>query len=158
MNPLTLIATLAAVAGLTAAAWGVRRLLWPRLCPLCAGVSATWIGLLALHAAGVPIDPRLPALLMGGSVVGLAGLGERALAPRGTHLLLVWKTGFVLVGVGTAMLLLQSAWAPASFAALLLAALLVMPWLPQRHAPLRAPAPAPTTAPAALMEQLKGCC
>jgi hypothetical protein len=97
---------------------------------------------------------RLPALLMGGTVVGLAGLGERALTVSGGQILLLWKTVFVLVGMATAYLLLQSAWAAATGGSLLLAVLLAMVWLPAR----RAPASLPTRRSARLLEQLKHCC
>ena len=43
---------------------------YPALCALCAAVSASWIGMLALRMLGVGVDPVILALLMGQSVVG----------------------------------------------------------------------------------------
>lgn len=154
MTTLMLTATLASIAGLTALTALVRRAALPALCPLCAGVSGTWMGLLALHAAGVAVDLRLPALLLGGSVVGLAGLGERALAGRTPGAVLAWKTAFVAAGVGTAYALLLAAWVPLAGGALLLGALLFVPW---RVVP-RPAAGTATEGRADLLAQLKNCC
>lgn len=149
-----LIATLAGIAALTALAWGLRRALWPRLCPLCAGVAGTWIAMLAAHLAGMELDLRLPALLLGGSVVGLAGLGEAALTGRAPGVVLAWKTAFVATGFACAYALLLEAWMPAALGGALLAALLGAPWL----LPARTTAGAPTAGQARVLAALKNCC
>ncbi|MBI4080998.1 MAG: hypothetical protein HY423_00165 [Candidatus Lambdaproteobacteria bacterium] len=146
--------TLASMLVLTALAWFLRRAALPRLCPLCAGVAGTWIGLLVAHAAGAAVDLRLPAILLGGSVVGLAGLGERALAARPPLAVLAWKTAFVATGFATAYALLIPLWASFAFGMALLAALLTVPWLLAR----RATSEPPSDTQASLLVQLKNCC
>lgn len=81
---------------LTAAASLATRLVPFRVCALCVGVAGTWGGLLALRASGVPLDPVLPAVLMGGSVVGIAYVLERRL-PHGRSPL-AWKATFIPIG------------------------------------------------------------
>lgn len=51
-----------------------------RFCVICASVSLTWIGLLALLRFGLFRDPVIIALLMGESVTGLYYLCEKRLA------------------------------------------------------------------------------
>jgi hypothetical protein len=154
MTTAALALTLASIAVLTALAWRVRRTALPRLCPLCAGVAGTWLALLAAHWAGVALDLRLPALLLGGSVVGLAGLGEAALAGRTPDAVLAWKAGFVLTGFATAYALLLAAWPGVAAGGVLLAALLGLPWL----LPARGAAESPTQRQSGLLAQLKNCC
>ncbi len=154
MTTVLLTATLASIGVLTGLAWLLRRAVLPRLCPLCTGVAGTWIGLLAAHGAGVALDLRLPALLLGGSVVGLAGLGEAALAGRAPGAVLAWKTAFVITGFGTAYALLLAAWPGVAAGVGLLAALL---WVPWRRLPASVPADRPQRQ-AALLAQLKNCC
>jgi len=146
--------TLASIMVLTALAWLLRRAVLPRLCPLCAGVAGTWIGLLTAYAAGVTLDLRLPALLLGGSVVGLAGLGEAALAGRAPGAVLAWKTAFVAIGFGTAYALLLPVWPGVALGAALLTTLLALPW---RIAPRSTVRPG-TDGQERLLAQLKNCC
>ena len=42
------------------------------ICPICAGVALTWIWLILAYFTGYNFDPMVIAMLMGGSVVGLA--------------------------------------------------------------------------------------
>jgi len=154
MTTLLLTTTLASIGALTALAWALRRAVLPRLCPLCTGVAGTWIGLLAAHGAGVALDLRLPALLLGGSVVGLAGLGETALAGRAPGAVLAWKTAFVVAGFATAYALLLPVWPGVAAGAALLAALL---WLPWRRSPASLPDAGPSRR-QELVAQLKNCC
>jgi hypothetical protein len=154
MTTLLLATTVASILLLTALAWLARRAVLPRLCPLCAGVAGTWIALLAAHWAGWLVDLRLPALLLGGSVVGLAALGEKALGGRSPNAVLAWKTAFVVAGFATAYALLLGAWFGVALGGAVLMALLALPWL-------RAPAAGEASAPQrreALMAQLKNCC
>jgi hypothetical protein len=154
MTTVLLSITLASILALTLLAWLVRAALWPALCPLCAGVAGTWMALLAAHWAGVALDLRLPAVLLGGSVVGLAGAGEKALAGRSAGAVLAWKTAFVTTGLATAYLLLAAAWAGAAGGGVLLVALMALPRLV-------GPPRAGTDLPAGernLLAQLKNCC
>lgn len=65
-------------------------------CAFCAGVSLTWLWLVIARSAGVAIDPLIPAILMGGSVVGLSYLVEKKLSSNRQPL--YWKLSFVPVG------------------------------------------------------------
>ncbi|HKI96999.1 MAG TPA: hypothetical protein VKB51_00860 [bacterium] len=170
MTTLLFVTTFASIGLLTAIAWALRRAVLPRLCPLCAGVAGTWIGLLVAHRLGVAVDPRLPAVLLGGSVVGLAGLGERALAGRSPTSVLLWKTAFVLVGFATAYALLLGAWLGAVGGGVVLAGMLGAPWLGRATAqgaapPVQVRPGGPALAPEgagerreALLAQLNNCC
>ena len=146
--------TLASIFALTALAWLLRRVLPPRLCPLCAGVAGTWMGLLGAHWAGLEVDLRLPALLLGGSVVGLAGAAERVLAGRTPDFVLAWKTAFVTAGFGTAYAVLLPAWPAVALGVVLLATLLGVPWLTAPGAADRAQ----NDGQARLLSSLKNCC
>jgi hypothetical protein len=154
MITLSLSATLASILILTTLAWLLRRAVLPRLCPLCAGVAGTWIALLAAHWTGMELDLRLPALLLGGSVVGLAGLGEAALAGRSPGAVLAWKAVLVTTGFATAYALLLPVWSGVVAGAALMAALLAVPWL---IAPPSS-AGAGTEGQASLLAKLKNCC
>ncbi len=77
------------------------------ICPICVGVSSLWLGLSAAVAWGylsastylIPI-----AMLMGGTVVGIAYLGEKRCLWAAQHPQ-KWKTLVVLIGMPTAYLL-----------------------------------------------------
>lgn len=154
MEIVMLAAALTSIGVITALAWLVRRAVLPRLCPLCTGVAGTWIALLAAYGAGVELDLRLPALLLGGSVAGLAGLGEAALAGRPQGPVLAWKTAFVTAGFAAAYALLLAAWPGVVAGAAALAALLAVPWLAARRSSVGAVGDDR----ASLLAQLKDCC
>ena len=82
------------------------------VCPICILVSGVWIVLLVLMRIGYEVDPAFPAMLMGGSVVGIAytlGLGK-------------WqKFVFIPVGFLAMWSLLASAWLLALLAVLVCA-------------------------------------
>ena len=155
MSTVLLGITLLSILALTALAWLLRRVMLPRLCPLCAGVAGTWMGLLAAHwTGGDMVDLRLPALLLGGSVVGLAGVGERLLTARGPGAVLAWKTAFVVTGFATAYALLLPAWPAVALGGALLPALLGLPRLVT-------PGASPTGVSdrqAQVLSSLKNCC
>lgn len=94
--------TLASILILTALAWLLRRWFAGWLCPLCAGVAGTWMALLGAHSLGYPVELHLPAILLGGSVVGLASQGDQWLPERGETFRLAWKTLFVAAGFASA--------------------------------------------------------
>jgi hypothetical protein len=158
MTTPTLAITVGAILLLTALAWLLRRAVLPRLCPLCAGVAGTWIALLGVHWAGVELDLRLPALLLGGSVVGLAGLGEAALAGRSPGATLAWKTAFVVTGFATAYALLLSAWPGVALGAVALLALQAVLWLPGLRTANAEPTGSASARRMSLLTQLKNCC
>ncbi|HXF44389.1 MAG TPA: hypothetical protein VNK70_02925 [Candidatus Paceibacterota bacterium] len=75
-----MIYALILIAAFTGLTWFANRVFPFRICPICAGVSLTWILLSAGVLGGVlPIsDYELTiAMLMGGTVVGIAYQGEK---------------------------------------------------------------------------------
>lgn len=100
--------TTVSILAITALVWLAEKNLPLGVCPICAGVSATWIGLIALKFAGYSIDMLLPAILMGGSIVGIAYRLEKRL-PAGKFKLL-FKTIFIPAGFMAAYGLLSSSW------------------------------------------------
>jgi|SRR3989344_5379145 len=95
--------TATSILGLTVLVWLVNRRLPFPVCPICAGVSGTWIWLVAAHFSGYQINLAIPALLMGGTVVGAMSKLERFVEPK---FILVWKTVFVASGFWAANSLL----------------------------------------------------
>lgn len=91
-----------------------------RACPICAGVSLTWLWMLAADALGYPIDMAVPAMLLGGSVVGIAYQVEKRLAPSRSALL--WKLIFIPLGFLAAYALLTRRFGAFAILAVLLSA------------------------------------
>ena len=90
------IVSILAIAGLI---WLANKALPFRICPICAGVSGTWLWLLVAMANGwlLITDYQLPvAILMGSSVVGIAYQLEKRLPENRSPL--VWKTIFIPLG------------------------------------------------------------
>ena len=52
--------------------WVANRFLPLKICPICAGVSGTWVWILGSRFFGYEVDLMILAILMGGSVVGLS--------------------------------------------------------------------------------------
>lgn len=80
--------------------WLIRLRFKLPLCPICIGVSTTWLWLLVVRYLGQSVDSILIALLMGGSVVGVSYILERRLPANKSAV--VWKifsitSGFALV-------------------------------------------------------------
>jgi len=95
----------------TSIIWILNKKLSFNVCPICAGVSLTWVGLLiGINLDKLPIDIyQLPtAILAGGTVVGLMSKIE-------THIkrkpLLIWKSLFVIFGFLSVYSLVSSNWA-----------------------------------------------
>ena len=84
------------------------RIFRTEICPVCGGVSATWIWLLVVKVLGYGIDPVTPAVLMGGSVVGISYQLEKKIANR--EWIIYWKIIFVSLGFLTAYNLLMANW------------------------------------------------
>ncbi|MDP3947453.1 MAG: hypothetical protein Q8Q41_02035 [bacterium] len=98
----------ASIVALTTAAFAARRLLRLPICPICMGVAGTWIWLLLASWYGMDVDPMLPALLMGGSVVGIAYQLERRIRPGRSPLLM--KAVLVPFGFLGAYAILNGSW------------------------------------------------
>ncbi|MBI2607884.1 MAG: hypothetical protein HYW51_03600 [Candidatus Doudnabacteria bacterium] len=88
-----------------------------RVCAICAGVSLTWILFLLTGLFGYQINWFIPAILMGGSVVGITYWLEKHLAPR--QLNLFAKTLLILMGFYAAYEIIQQSWYPAIIAAVI---------------------------------------
>lgn len=114
------LATLSIFA-ITFLAWLFANIRPPGVCPICVGVSGTWMWMLLALTLGYPIDPTIPALLMGGSVVGIAYRVEKFLPANRSPLL--WKTLFIPTGFASASAVLSSSW-PAAIALSALAVLI----------------------------------
>ena len=94
-----------AITGLT---WLSNRILSFKICPICAGVAGTWVGLLAAKFLGYEVDMIIPAMLMGGSIVGMAYQIEKRLPDNRSSLL--WKTLFIPVGFVAVYSIISSWW------------------------------------------------
>lgn len=105
MEILIAVASILALTGLTRIWNSVFRF---KICPICAGVSGTWIWMLVLYFSNYSnswlyLDPWIIALLMGGSVVGISYVLAKRVPAR---LDLVWKTTFIILGFAAAYELL----------------------------------------------------
>ncbi len=114
-----IIITVVSIFIVSGAAWLASRILPFKVCPICAGVFLTWTGLVAAHFLGYQIDLVVPALLMGGSVVGIAYQFEKK-ARGAAGALLLWKTLFIPTGFVAAYSLLAQLWTALIFAIILL--------------------------------------
>lgn len=54
------------------AVFAYNRVSFFKMCPICAGVAGTWLWMLAAKFLGYGVDTVILAMLMGGSVVGIA--------------------------------------------------------------------------------------
>ena len=122
-----------------------------RICPVCAGVAGTWLLMLLARWLGFAADPLLVAVLMGGSVVGVAYQLEAKLAPRRSG---IWfKLLFIPLGFAAAYELLFFRWGWFFPAAL---ALGVITWI--FLSPFKKPPADENQKAARLEEELKNCC
>ena len=106
----TLLTTTLSILALTGLTWTVTKWSRVRFCPICVGVGATWLWMIVARELGHPIDPTMLALLLGGSVVGMANLTERHLAKGRSPL--VWKALFIPTGLIAAYFLAAPLWVP----------------------------------------------
>ena len=104
--PITLATvTILAITGLV---FGANKILHLRVCPICAGVSGTWLLMLVLRILGYPISTLALAMLMGGSVVGISYQLEKRLPEWRSSLL--FKTLFIPVGFIAAYGIVEENW------------------------------------------------
>ena len=129
MNIAIPIASILILAGL---AWFAAKALRSTLCPICFGVAGTWLWMLGARFAGVPVDATMLAVLLGASVVGIAGQIEGRL-PQGRSAL-SWKTLALPPGFVAAYGLVEERWILAAIAVLALAILASVFLLPRRLA------------------------
>src|SRR3989344_2086029 len=78
-------------------AWVLNRVLPFKVCPICVGVFGTWLWMLAAKFLGYEIDIMIPAILMGGSVVGIAYQIEKRniIAGVSANESFIWKAFFI---------------------------------------------------------------
>ena len=119
-----------------------------RICLICAGVALTWLSMLLLRFIGYPISIPILAMLMGGSVVGIAYQLERRL-PEG-HSALLFKMVFIPIGFVAAYSIVLEQWV-LSIAVVVILALVYFgcrAWTPQSA----------NGAPLELKKKLEECC
>ena len=92
---LVLVITLIAVA--------LNKLLPFKICPICAGISGSWL----ILTAGILLARWPIAMLMGGTVVGIAFQGEAKFnwAKKGIYM---WKAPVIILGMPVAYWLFQN--------------------------------------------------
>ena len=122
---LTTTFSILAISGL---AWAARKLLRVPICPICLGVGGTWLGMVIVRSLGYAVDTTMLAILLGGSVAGIAYLVEKRLPPGRSPL--AWKTLFIPAGFVAAYALAAPQWilfAVTSVALVLLTAFFLLP-------------------------------
>ncbi len=98
-----IVLSVASIFAITFVVWLLNKALPFKVCPVCAGVSGTWLVLTAAILAGLVSGEELKtvvALLMGGTVVGIAYQGEKVCSWAKIHGL-VWK--LLVIGFGLPM-------------------------------------------------------
>ncbi|MDO8593715.1 MAG: hypothetical protein Q7R59_02375 [bacterium] len=98
--------TVVSILTVSAVVWLLNKILPFTVCPICAGVLLTWVGLVGAHFAGYEVSLVVPALLMGGSVVGVTYQLEKKLDKPS----LLWKVLFIPAGFIAAYALLEQLW------------------------------------------------
>jgi len=122
---LTTTFSILAIAGL---AWAVKKMLRVAICPICLGVGGTWLWMVIGRSLGYAVDTTMLAILLGGSVAGIAYQLEKRL-PQGRSPLL-WKTLFIPAGFAAAYALALPQWtlfAMVSVALVLFTAFFLLP-------------------------------
>lgn len=112
MEIIIAIISIFGIAGLT---WLLNRFLGAKVCPICAGVFGTWLWMLIGILSGrlSVANYQLPvAILMGGSVVGIAYRIEKRLpqTSAGWRTPLLLKTLFIPTGFAAVYGILASWW------------------------------------------------
>ena len=122
---LTTTFSILAISGL---AWAAKKMLRVPVCPICLGVGGTWLWMVIGRSFGYAVDTTMLAILLGGSVAGIAYQLEKRLPPGRSPL--AWKTLFIPGGFVAAYALAAPQWAlfaMASVALALLAAFFLLP-------------------------------
>jgi hypothetical protein len=99
--------TVISILAISTVVWFVNRFTPITVCPVCAGVFITWMWLVIAHTIGYQIDLVVPALLMGGSVVGIAYQTERKLKNLPAGRIIFWKILFIPSGFAAAYGILE---------------------------------------------------
>ena len=99
------VASILVLAGL---AWATRRLLRLPVCPICIGVAGTWLWMLIARELGIAVDTAMLAILLGGSVAGIAFQLEKYLSPARSPAL--WKALSLPAGFAAAYGIAAQQW------------------------------------------------
>jgi hypothetical protein len=126
-----ILITTISILSITGVAWLATKALPFPVCPICVGVAGTWLWMLAAQLAGFAPDPSMLAILLGGSVVGIAYQLEKHL-PRGRSPLL-WKTLFLPMGFTAAYGLAVPHWSLLAMAVTALLLLTAVFFVPRHH-------------------------
>lgn len=102
--------TVISILAISALVWFANRILPFTVCPMCAGVFLTWMGLVGAHFMGYQVALVVPALLMGGSVVGITYQLEKKFKNSSVGALLFWKVLFIPAGFIAAYAILEQLW------------------------------------------------
>ena len=126
-----ILITIVSILAITGLAWLATKVLPFPVCPICVGVAGTWIWMLGARLAGFAFDASMLAILLGGSVVGIAYQLEKHL-PRGRAPLL-WKTLFLPSGFVAAYGVAVPHWSLLAIASVALLILTAVFFTPRRH-------------------------
>lgn len=93
-----IIITIVSILLITVVIWLLNKFLSFSICPICAGVSVTWIWILTGLVLGFLSNDYniILAMLMGGSIVGIAYQAEKTFSENRSKLL--WKVIFIPLG------------------------------------------------------------
>lgn len=80
-----------------------------KICTICLLVSGVWLVLLVLYWLGIKIDLKIPALLMGGTIVGI-------MYTLGSNWSFRVRLTYLIFGFGSVYALLNSFWLIAGLA------------------------------------------
>lgn len=107
---MTIIIALTSILAIAVLVWFVNKITQFNICPVCAGVFLTWAWLLSAHFLGYEVNLVVPAMLMGGSVVGIMYKIEKKFSGLPASRLLLWKVMFVPAGFVAAYAVLEQLW------------------------------------------------
>ncbi|MDH5537519.1 MAG: hypothetical protein OEZ08_18360 [Betaproteobacteria bacterium] len=146
----SLLIAIASMFSLALLAWFAGRVLRLSVCPVCAGVTGTWLWMIGARLGGYAIDSTILAMLLGASAVGIAQWIENRLPQARSPLL--WKALSLPVGFAAAYGLAAEHWKLAAAAGVVLALLTAL-FLRKQSADTGGSATV-----AELEERMKKCC
>ncbi|MEK7553742.1 MAG: hypothetical protein AAB517_00050 [Patescibacteria group bacterium] len=104
---MTITITVISILAIATLVWLVNRVMSFNVCPICTGVFLTWVWLIIAHTIGYQVNLIIPALLMGGTVVGIMYKIEKKFSGLSANKMLLWKILFVPAGFVAAYALLE---------------------------------------------------
>ena len=105
-----IVITVASIVVITSLVWLVNKILPFKVCPICAGISLTWLLLIPpIFLGGLPFTnyQLLVAILMGGTVVGIAYQGEKVFDWAAENIF-KFRAPVIVIGFVLAFLALQN--------------------------------------------------